>query len=132
MTRCSQANRYFSAAPCPIRNYFSGQPLTWVQGRFLRGKTVRTDAGAAAIAGPFIAKAIASGIRAPARLIDQGTHGWLLVQRGGDVLIVDEFGDLWWTRRVLGSDYRVVRACWPEESATLIAEIRSAFERILA
>jgi hypothetical protein len=92
---------------------------------------VRTDAGAAAIAGPFIAKAIARGVRAPARLIDQGTHGWLLVQRGGDVLIVDEFGDLWWTRCVFDRDYRIVRACWPEESATLLAEIRRSIEQIL-
>jgi hypothetical protein len=98
----------------------------------LGGKTVRTDAGASAIAGPFIAQAIARGVRAQVRLLDQGTHGWPLVERHNDVLVVDEFGDLWWTRRVLGSDYRVVRACWPEESATLIAEIRSAFERILA
>jgi len=94
---------------------------------------VRTDAGAAAIAGPFIAQATARGIRAQVRLLDQGTHGWPLVQRqGGDALIVDEFGDLWWARRVLASDYRVVRACWPEESATLTAEIRGAFDRILA
>jgi hypothetical protein len=93
---------------------------------------VRTDAGASAIAGPFIAQAIARGVRAQVRLLDQGTHGWLLVERHHDVLIVDEFGDLWWTRRVLGNDYRVVRACWPEESATLIPEIRSAVERILA
>ena len=93
---------------------------------------MRTDAGAAAIAGPFIAKAMARGVRAPARLIDQDTRGWLLVQRHGDLLIVDEFGDLWWTRRVDKDDYRVVRACWPEEAATLQADIRAAFERIWA
>jgi hypothetical protein len=98
----------------------------------LGGKTVRTAAGASAIAGPFIAQAIARGVRAQVRLLDQGTHGWLLVERHKDVLILDEFGDLWWTRRVVGDDYRVVRACWPEESATLIAEIRGAVERILA
>ena len=50
----------------------------------------------------------------------------------GDLLIVDEFGDLWWTRRVIKDDYRVVRACWPEEAATLQADIRAAFERIWA
>jgi hypothetical protein len=93
---------------------------------------VRTESGAAAIAGPFIAKAMRRGVRAPARLIDQGTHGWLLVQRHGDLLIVDEFGDLWWTRRITGDDYRIVRACWPEEAATLQSDIRSSFERILA
>jgi len=93
---------------------------------------VRTDAGASAIAGPFVAQATARGVRGEVRLIDQSSHGWPLVIRHGDTLIVDEFADLWWARPVLGSDYRVVRACWPEESATLIAEIRSAFERILA
>jgi hypothetical protein len=93
---------------------------------------VRTDAGASAIAGPFVAQATARGVRAQVRLIDQGSRGWPLVQRHGDTLVVDEFGDLWWARPVRGSDYRVVRACWPEESATLIAEIRSACERILA
>jgi hypothetical protein len=98
----------------------------------LGGKTVRTDAGASAIAGPFVSKANARGVRAQVRLIDQGSHGWPLVLRHGDTLIVDEFADLWWARPVQGSDYRVVRACWPEESATLIGEIRSAFERILA
>lgn len=92
---------------------------------------MRTEAGAAAVAGPFIAKAMARGVRPPARLIDQGTRGWLLVHRNGDLLICDEFGDLWWTRRIMGEDYRVVRACWPEEAATLQAEIRSSFERIL-
>lgn len=91
---------------------------------------MRTDAGAAAIAGPFIAKAMARGVRAPARLIDQGTRGWLLVHRHGDLLIVDEFGDLWWARRIARDDYRVVRACWPEEAATLQADIRAAFQRI--
>ena len=92
---------------------------------------MRTEAGAAAIAGPFIAKAIARGVRAQARLVDQDTHGWLLAQRHGDLLIVDEFGDLWWTRRVARDDYRVVRACWPEEAAMLQADIRASFERIL-
>jgi len=103
-----------------------------VQGIAFLGGKVRADAGAAAIAGPFIAKAMARGVRAPARLIDQDTRGWLLVQRHGDLLIVDEFGDLWWTRRVDRDDYRVVRACWPEEAATLQADIRAAFERIWA
>ena len=98
---------------------------------FLGGK-VRTESGAAAVAGPFIAKAMARGVRAPARLVDQGTRGWLLVQRNGDLLICDEYGDLWWTRRILGDDYRIVRACWPEEAATLQTEIRASFERILA
>jgi hypothetical protein len=93
---------------------------------------VRTDSSAAAIAGPFIAKAIARGVRAPIRLVDQETHGWPLAHRQNDVLVVDEFGDLWWTRRVFGDDYRVVRTCWPEESATLIAEIRSSLVQILA
>jgi len=93
---------------------------------------VRTDAGASAIAGPFIAQATARGVRAQVRLLDQDTHGWTLVQRHSDVLVVDEFGDLWWTRHVLEKDYRVVRACWPEESATLIADIRIACDRILA
>lgn len=93
---------------------------------------MRTESGAAAVAGPFIAKAMARGVRAPARLVDQGTRGWLLVQRNGDLLICDQFGDLWWTRRIAGDDYRVVRACWPEEAATLQIEIRASFERILA
>jgi hypothetical protein len=92
---------------------------------------VRTEAGAAAVAGPFIAKAMARGVRPNARLVDQGTRGWLLVQRHGDLLICDEYGDLWWTRRILGDDYRVVRACWPEEAATLQTDIRSSFARIL-
>ncbi len=92
---------------------------------------MRTDAGAA-IAGPFIAKAMARGVRAPERLIDQGTRGWLLVERHADLLVLDEFGDLWWTRRVLGNDHRIVRACWPEEAATLQAEIRAACERLLS
>jgi len=93
---------------------------------------VRTDAGASAIAGPFVAQAIARGVRAQVRLLDQGTHGWPLVRRQSDVLVVDEFGDLWWTRPVLQHDHRVVRACWPEEAATLISEIRSAFEQFLS
>lgn len=92
---------------------------------------MRTESGAAAIAGPFIAKAIARGVRAPARLIDQGTHGWLLAHRHGDLLIVDEYGDMWWARRVERDDYRVIRACWPEEAALLQPEIRASFERIL-
>ena len=43
----------------------------------------------------------------------------------------DEYGDLWWARRILDDDYRVVRACWPEEAATLKTDIRASFERIL-
>jgi hypothetical protein len=93
---------------------------------------VRTDAGAAAIAGPFIAQTRARGLRAPVRLLDQDARGWPLAERHGDVLICDQFADLWWARRVLGSDYRVVRPCWPEEAGTMIDDIRASVMRILA
>ena len=98
---------------------------------FLGGK-VRTDAGASAIAGPFIARARARGLRAPARLLDQDARGWPLAERQKDVLICDQFGDLWWTRRVLDADYRVVRPCWPEEAVSLIDEIRVSMQRLLS
>src|SRR6266480_3214137 len=116
----------------PFRNYSTRSTVDIHAGIVSLGGKRCTDAGASAIAGPFVAQATARGVRGEVRLIDQSSHGWPLVIRHGDTLIVDEFADLWWARPVLGSDYRVVRACWPEESATVTAEIRSAFERILA
>ena len=92
---------------------------------------MRTDLSAAAIAGPFVAQAFARGVQAPVRLLDENTHGWTLIERHSDTLCVDEFGDLWWARRIQDDDYRVVRACWPEEAATLAADIRNALTQIL-
>ena len=93
---------------------------------------MRTEAGAAAVAGPFIAQARARGLRAPVRLLEQDARGWPLAARHGDVLICDQFGDLWWARRILGADYRIVRPCWPEEAGTLIDDIRTSVARILS
>src|SRR6266436_3160214 len=75
----------------PTASPFRASPVDSHEGSFpLGGKTVRTDAGASAIAGPFVAQAIARGARGRVRLIDQSSHGWPLVMRHGDTLIVDE------------------------------------------
>jgi hypothetical protein len=92
---------------------------------------VRTDDGAAALAGPFIAMVMARGARGPVRLLDDESRGWPLIDREGDTLVVDEFGDLWWTRSVQAGELRIVRTCWPEEARALLPEIRQAFHRMV-
>lgn len=82
------------------------------------------------ITGPFVAEAAACGIVAPFRLIGCDAHAWALVERV-DTLMLDDYGELWWAR-VHGPDAHIVRAPWPEEVRSLIADISCALERIRA
>ena len=67
----------------------------------------------AIILGPFIAEAAASGLRPPLRLEENGARAWPLLDEN-DVLVMDEYGDLWWAR-VGANGARVIRRPWPEE-----------------
>jgi hypothetical protein len=82
-----------------------------------------------AITAPFVAAAAAAGVRPPVRILGHDTRGWSLFARSGDVLVLDEFGELWWTRQPSPTDARPIRTCWPEEArslATRIAQVLAA------
>ncbi len=79
-----------------------------------------------ALTGPFVASAAACGARPPIRLQGQDSRGWKLSTRGGDHLVLDEFGDLWWARSLGGIDVQIIRACWPDEITRLHDDIEHA------
>jgi hypothetical protein len=83
-----------------------------------------------AITGPFVSAAAARGAHAPLRLIGQDARGWQVAERRGDVLVLDEFGDLWWAN-IFGGDARVIRECWPEESRSFREQIEHALSALL-
>lgn len=77
------------------------------------------------ITGPFVASAAARGERPPLRLIGQDARGWQVAQRADDVLVLDEYGDLWWARVPVQGQARVIRACWPEETRSLHEKVEA-------
>lgn len=89
-------------------------------------------ADASALTGPFVSEASLRGLRAPLRLLGQGTHGWPVAERAGETLVMDEYGDLWWGRGDARGDIRVSRPCWPEEYKSLHPAIKGAIERLLS
>ena len=88
-------------------------------------------AGAAEITAPFVADAIGRGKQPPIRIVDQDARGWVLLDRGGDTLVVDEYAELWWCRRPAMGSVRSIRPCWPEESTRLRDDIAAATASIL-
>jgi hypothetical protein len=80
--------------------------------------------------GRFVAEAAANNVQAPFRLLDQDTHAWPLIERDGDLLLLDEFGDLWWGVCVRTGEARVTRACWPEEAHRLARPIAGSLEHL--
>lgn len=87
----------------------------------MRTRSAQPDARAAA----FAARAAADRLKPPLRLAAHDARGWALAPRGGDTLVLDEFGELWWCR-VRGAEAIVVRAAWPEEVRSLGPTIRRA------
>jgi hypothetical protein len=87
-------------------------------------------ASAAAVTGPFIARATELGIRAPLRLLDHDARAWPL-PFPGDPLLVDEYGDLWWGRIPRAGEARVTRPVWPEEFSSRADEIARALATLL-
>lgn len=73
-----------------------------------------------AITATFLAKAAARGARPPLSLAGADARGWPLSIARGDMLVLDEFGELWWARTGESSGHvRVLRSCWPEEVRSL-------------
>lgn len=83
-------------------------------------------ADVAAITAPFIAAAAQHGMRAPIRILGHDARGWSLFARSGDVLVLDEFGELWWARKASATDARPIRSVWPEEARSLAPKIQAA------
>ena len=95
-------------------------------GGLVRTKTMSIGS----VTGPFVATAAAHGARAPLQLIGQDARGWQVITRADDVLVLDEFGDLWWARTPVQGQARVIRGCWPEEMRSLRERIRSALTEL--
>jgi hypothetical protein len=79
---------------------------------------------------PFIAASAARGTRPPLCLQGADSRGWQVGSRGGDALVLDEFGDLWWAKLVAGNSARVIRECWPEEAISQSTSIKRALASI--
>jgi len=91
---------------------------------------VRTELAPASVIGRFVSEAATKHLRPPFRLLDQDTHAWPLIERDGDLLLLDEFGDLWWGVCVREGEARVTRACWPEEANRLVRPIAGSLQRL--
>ena len=83
-----------------------------------------------AITGPFVARAAARGLRPPVRLLEQDARAWELLRRDDALLLLDEFGDLWWGRELRGPHAIVDRPLWPEERDSLASHIAVALARV--
>ena len=79
---------------------------------------------------PFVARAAARGVRPPLRLIDRDARAWDLIRRSGQILLLDEFGELWWGRRLEHPDAIVDRPVWPEERDGLREPLAGALARV--
>lgn len=84
-----------------------------------------------AVACRFVAEAAANGVRAPVRVLNEDAHAWIVSSRGRELLLLDEYGDLWWGRAGRPGEARVHRACWPEEADALADEIAAALDAAL-
>ena len=91
----------------------------------------KIDASAIGVTGPFIQEANVRGLRPPIRVVDQETRAWQVGARGGDALLLDEFGDLWWARVAPRGDARTIRPCWPEEARKLCDDVARALVALL-
>jgi hypothetical protein len=91
---------------------------------------VRSELASASVVGRFVSDAAAKHVQAPVRLLDQDARAWPLIEQHGDLLLLDEFGDLWWGICVRSGEARVTRACWPEEAQGLSHLIASSLERL--
>ena len=78
------------------------------------------------LTGPFVSTAACTGARPPLRLLGADARGWKVAERSGDVVVLDEFGDLWWARLAAPGCAQVIRTCWPEEARSLRDAIASA------
>ncbi len=83
-----------------------------------------------AITGPFVARAAARGVRPPVRLVELDARGWALLHLDERLLLLDEFGDLWWGRLLREPDAVVDRPLWPEERDSLSGHIAVALARV--
>jgi hypothetical protein len=104
---------------CPLR-----------KDRFSGGKPVDRTLAPASVIGRFIAEAAAKHIHAPVRLLDQDARAWEVIELPGDLLLLDEFGDLWWGARVWKGEARVTRPCWPEEARALARSIELSLQEL--
>ncbi|MHB8513410.1 MAG: hypothetical protein ACYDCC_14700 [Actinomycetota bacterium] len=91
---------------------------------------------AAAVASRLAAHAAANGLRAPIGLPEIDSRCWVILasggpSRSGDSLVLDQYGDLWWTRMTGLSSARITRECWPEEAALFEESITSTMETVL-
>jgi hypothetical protein len=93
---------------------------------------VHSELTPASVIGHFVSEAAAHRVQAPVKLLDQDTHAWPLIEQNGDLLLLDEFGDLWWGTLVRTGEARVTRACWPEEARGLAHVIAGSLERLSA
>jgi hypothetical protein len=93
---------------------------------------VRFELAPSSIIGRFVSEAAANHVQAPLRLLDQDAHAWDLIELHGDLLLLDEFGDLWWGTRVRTGEARVMRPCWPEEARALSHSIGDSLRKLSA